>query len=67
MDNYIANEFEKSAYMIADDGQFFFNSNQVTKEEWLAAGAAHHSLKYSSKIQNDDTYGITGTEMFSRI
>ena len=24
MDNYIANEFEKSGYMIADDGQFFF-------------------------------------------
>lgn len=54
MDNYIANEFEKSAYMIADDGQFFFNSNQVTKEEWLAAGAAHHSLFEgisNSKIQ----------------
>ena len=54
MDNYIANEFEKSGYMIADDGQFFFNSNQVSKEEWLAAGAVHHSLFEdisNSKIQ----------------
>ena len=43
-----------NVYMTVDDGQFFFNSNQVSKEEWLAAGAAHHSLFEdisNSKIQ----------------
>ena len=54
MDNYIANKFEDSAYLMADDGNFYFNSTKVSKEEWIGAGAMHHSLFdniSNSKIQ----------------
>ena len=54
MDNYIANKFEDSASLMADDGNFYFNSNKVSKEEWVGAAALHHSLFddiSNSKIQ----------------
>ena len=54
MDAYIANQFDDAAYMMAEDGAFYFNSTQVSKEEWVAAGALHHSLFddiSNSKIQ----------------
>ena len=54
MDAYIANQFDDAAYMMAEDGVFYFNSAQVSKEEWVAAGALHHSLFddiSNSKIQ----------------
>ena len=54
MDAYIANQFDDAAYMMAEDGAFYFNSAQVSKEEWVAAGALHHSLFddiSNSKIQ----------------
>ena len=54
MDNYIANKFEDSASLMTDDGNFYFNSNKVSKEEWVGAAALHHSLFddiSNSKIQ----------------
>lgn len=44
MDYYISNKFEDAAYMMADDGAFYFNSTKVSKEEWVGAAALHHSL-----------------------
>ena len=54
MDNYTTNKFEQSANLMADDGNFYFNSNKVSKEEWVGAAALHHSLFddiSNSKIQ----------------
>ncbi len=44
MEKYIANKFDDVAYMMSEDGNFFFNTDQVTKAEWLGAASGHHSL-----------------------
>ena len=44
MEKYIANKFDDVAYMMSDSGNFFFNTEKVTKAEWLDAASGHHSL-----------------------
>lgn len=54
MDSYIANKFEDAAYLMADDGEFYFNANKVSKADWVGAGAFHHGIFDSisnSKLQ----------------
>ena len=51
---YLNNEFDKAAYMMSDDGAFYFNADKFDKAGWVGAAALHHSLFdsiTSSKIQ----------------
>ena len=62
MEKYIANKFDDVAYMMSEDGSFFFNMNQVTKAEWLGAASGRHSLFANisnNKIQSANVTSVT--------
>jgi ketosteroid isomerase-like protein len=50
MKNYTNNTFDNTASMMADDGSFLFNSDKVSKAEWIGAASVHH--QYFDNISN---------------